>query len=32
LLANIASSVFSNVLNISSTMRVKFINNILGKS
>ena len=30
LLANIASSVFSNVLNISSTMRVKFLKNILG--
>lgn len=32
LLANIASSVFSNVLNISSTMRVKFLKNILGIS
>ena len=32
LLATIASSVFSNVLNISSTMRVKFIKNILGIS
>ncbi|MEK9906276.1 MAG: hypothetical protein VW540_00610, partial [Gammaproteobacteria bacterium] len=32
LLANVVSSVFSNVLDISSTMRVKFLKNILGIS